>query len=1014
VDARNERRLVTCLFIDAVGSTELMVRVGPEVMRRRLADAFTRMVSHINEHGGTVENYAGDSIFAIFGAPTARVDDAERAIRAAAACVAGTSTTGSSSAFDIRVGIETGEALIDLDAVERHERMAIGPCVNIAARLQQLAHPGQILVGPATHTTTEHVARYESLGSLELKGLGPTAAWRLVDFAMPAEGRQVPFVGRANELGQLLDAAERSAAGERLLALVTGVPGLGKSRLVKELLGAMEAQGTRVIEIRCRPAGEDGARTPLRQLLEADIPDPTPDLVRGRIDELLGPESAGPAATAILHSTGLETSAALQVITRYEQRVNIAEAWRRYLTALAARRPLIIAVEDVHWADAVLVFMLYHVTSGGTSRLMVVATARPEFAGSPLIRAADSMLTVELQPLDAAASNELAHAARGSVVGLERAEGNPLFIIELARSQAAQATEQLPLTIQAAIAARLDELAPEERQLLQDVSVVGETFDVADAAFLSDREPADVAGMLGRIAHLGFVEFAGHRYRFHHALIRDVAYGRLPVNTRAALHLRYAEEGVGSDAVARAFHLWEALKPPDADWIWEDANQLRRLRKAAYDAQFIAGKRFESWNQYEQAEEAYGRAVELAVDRQHRAHALTERGRTQIRQGKGDESWASRTQALAEYRAAGEAPPSLLYADMLEIITFNWGYFRDLPPDEVINGLIDEGLQAASAAGDGVSMARLLAARASFRGETMDSDAPLRLLDTPDAVRFADAGQRMAQVVLWGGDAQTAAVLYRRILDDLAPKGALFNELEALVFGGMGAYSLGDLARADELVRRARDDLKRGRSTHSVSHVLGLRSLVALGKGDWEELLAVTAELEALVEENPDVSFCLIGGDAIGFGAAARLHEHRPLPGDLVAVAAHLVDESEMVQRSSIMLPMAMLGDVEAVERGFEAYRPGLRLVDRAVTWDPIHLVPAVAAVMLERWDLVAQPIARLEYCAERGSLLAAAVLEAINEERPAPTAPGGPRHQALRQLGYAGISELLSSRASE
>jgi class 3 adenylate cyclase/tetratricopeptide (TPR) repeat protein len=1010
MEIHTERRVVTALFIDVIGSTDLMMRAGPEIMRRRLADAFSHMSAHIVEHGGTVENYAGDAVFAIFGAPTARVDDPQRALRAATACAEWAAAGDGDQRLSVRIGIETGEALVDLDAVDRHERMAIGPCVNVAARLQQHADAGRILVGPTAHAATADIARYEPLGVLDLKGLGAIEAWRLVDFVSTDGVPRVPFVGRDAELRALIAAADRAASGEQMLAVVVGAPGLGKSRLVDELIKArLEAGLARVMEARCRPAGEEGRNTPLRQLIEADIPDASPDGVRARLHELLEPAEAAAAAIAILHSTGLESSADLQAITRFEQRSNIAEAWRRYLSALARDVALIVSVEDLHWADPVLLFTLYHVTSGGDARLLVVGTARPGFEGGALIRPPDGRIQIDLEPLDASAAGALAEAARGRLAGLERAAGNPLFIIELARAQSGSTTAaDLPLTIQAAIAARLDELAPDERALLQQVSVAGETFDVRDGALLTDRTPPEVAGMLGRIAHLGFVQGFGNSYRFHHALARDVAYGRLPVSTRLQLHARYADEGVPpSDPVARAFHLWEATKPPDADWAWEDTGRLAALRKAAYDAQLAAGRQVEAWNQYEQAEEVYAHAVDLATDALERATALAELGRAQVRQGRGDDAWANRERSIAAFAEAGSAPPARLYADMLESVTLNWGYFHDLPADAQVSRLLDAGLKSARSTGDDVSLARLLMERASFTSDPAGTDEVLAFLDLDNPLPFADAAHRTAQVLMWAGEFSRSLALYDRVFNELLPRGGVFNEPESMIWYALTAFFGGNLELAIELRDRADSDLAKGRSVHTQSHVLGIRSLLALGRGEWPELLRVTEEIEALMAANPDDSFCLVGGSAVGFGGAARLRAGTGLPNDLASDAARMIGESELVQASSIMLPEAMLGEVGAVDRGLGAYEPGLRLVDRAAAWDVLHLMPAITAVMLERWDMLSAPIARLEHCAAGGSKLSTAVLEAIAEER-----AGHSQHEQLRVLGYAGISELLSIRA--
>ena len=1012
MDVRSERRIVTCLFIDVVGSTDLMMRLGPEVMRRRLADAFDQMSATIVEHGGTVENFAGDAIFSIFGAPTAHVDDPLRALRAAHACAEWSAKALGTDRLSIRVGIETGDALVDLAAVERRDRMAIGACVNVAARLQQQASLGEIVVGPTFHSNTVRTVAFEPLGLLELKGLGSIEAWRFVDFATEGSVPSVPFVGRQAELELLNEAAERAAKGSATIALIVGSPGLGKSRLVEELIRRRRKLGRlRVIEVRCRPAGEDGANTPLRQLIEADAPKATPESVRDRLSALMGAEEASPVATAIVHSAGLSADAEFLATSRYEQRETIAESWRRYLTALSRDEPLMIAVEDLQWADPVLVRMIDHVTSGADASLLVVATARPEFVGSAHIRPAENRVQIDLEPLTADAAEELARQARGTVLGLERAAGNPLFIIELARARAA--TGDLPPTIQAAIAARLDELSPDERQLLQYAAVAGETFDVRDAALLADREPAEVAGMLGRIAHLRFIEAVGQAYRFHHALVRDVAYGRLPVTTRFALHARYAEQGVApTDAEGRAFHLWEAVKPPDAEWVWEEATRLEGLRAAAFDAQLAAGARLEDRNQYEQAEEAYRRALQLATDPQRLATAHADLGRALARQGRGDEAWTQRLLALDEFAQARTAPPSRLYADMLEIATMNWGYFRELPADAEVGRLLEEGQRNARASGDNVSLARLLMQHAAFTGDASATDEVMAFVNSPDAVRFADPAHRTAEILMWNGQLGRSVKLYQRVFDELLPNGAIINEPEALIWYGLAAFHAGELKLAESLAARAQADLAKGRSIHTQQHVLGLRSLVEFGSGDWEKLHQTTLDLEQLVASNPDAPFCLVGAGAVGYGACGRLMSGAP-PGELKPAVARMVAESELVQAASILLPNAMLSDIEAVEAGLAAYVPGLRLWDRAAAWDVCHLMPAVAATVLERSDMAEGPLARLDACAAGGSRLATAVATAIREEAAAKGSGPQHDHSELRQLGYLGISDLLRFRAT-
>jgi class 3 adenylate cyclase/tetratricopeptide (TPR) repeat protein len=1015
MDARTERRVVTCLFIDVVGSTDLMMSIGPEVMRRRLSAAFDEMSARIAEHGGTVEKFVGDAIFALFGAPSAHADDPERALRAAAACVDWSTGALRDRRLSVRVGIETGEALVDLSAVERQERMAIGACVNVAARLQQQADPGEILVGPDFHAVAASVGSFDPAGPMQLKGVGERDAWRFVGFDVRAAPHDVPFVGRERELGQLVDAGSKVIAGGRSnLALVVGAPGLGKTRLAHQALRQVgEQRDARPIEIRCRPAGEAGANSPLRQLVSALVPDGTVAGIAAFVSSTLrGGESAS-AAAAIAHSAGIAADPNLLAISRYEQRALIAEAWRRVLAGVATDRPVILLVEDVHWADPVLVRVIDHVTDDFDAPVFVVATARPEFVESAHLSPTERRVEIELEPLDEESSAALAAAVRGGVIGLERAAGNPLFIVELARARTSAA--DLPLTIQSAIAARLDELAPDDRQLLQHVSVAGDTFDVRDASLLDDRDAAEVAAMLGRIAHLGFITPVNARYRFHHALVRDVAYGRLPVGSRMPLHLRYAEHGTRpGDIEARAFHLWEATRPPDAEWVWEDATALANLRSRAFRAQLEAGKRLEARNQYEQAGDVYVRAVELATQPSETALARSELGRAHARQGRGDDAWRERKSALAAYREAQTDAPAQLYADMLELPTMNWGYFKELPPDSEVMTLLDEGERTARASTDDVSLARLLTERAAFTGDVSRLAEVARLTDSDEGVRFADPAQRAAMVLLSNGDIRGSCDLFRKVFDDLAPRGAIFNEPEALVWYGLAAFVAGDIALAQSIADRALADAQQGRSAHTYSHVYSLGALIAFGRGDWGHLADERRSLDDLIERSPDASFCLWTGAAIGYGGAQQLVRGEPLATDLRSLVARALEPFELVRAASVMLPEAMRGNAQAVDDGFAAYAKGLRLYDRFAVLDVCWLNPTMSNVVLRRWDKLEPVFARLDECATGGSRLAAAVATAVREERAASVAGGStPEHVDLRALGYAGLSEILHYRAS-
>lgn len=1007
METRSERRLVSCLFIDVVGSTDATVRLGPERMQRLLRDAFAEMSATITDHGGTIETYVGDAIFALFGAPVARADDAERALRAAEACSRWASDPVAATArLAVRVGIETGEALVDLAGVDRHQRMAIGECVNIAARLQQHGEPGQIIVGPTCHEATKNVARFESLGALSLKGLGEIEAWRFAEFGTADGLEEVGFVGRERELEILDEAMNRAKGGTATLALVVGPPGQGKSRLTSEAIRRWS--GVRLMLARCRPGAETGINTPLRQLLNSDLPDATPSHVRERFVFLLGEDEGAAAAAAVCHSAGLAVDERLLTSGRMEQRDLIAGGWRQYFAGLARENNLAVWIEDLHWGDPVLLRVIDHLTADLEAPILVIATARPEFVGSAHLRPSEARLQVDLQPLGADAAEALARAAGEGGLDAAKAAGNPLFIIELARSRTAH--DEMPVTIQAAIAARLDELPTSERELLQRASVVGETFDVRDAALLNEREPHEVVGLLGRIAHLGFVAPVDSKYRFHHALVREVAYGRLPVAERMALHARYAVEGMDpSDVEGLAYHWWEAVKPADADWVWEDAAKLTAMRRQAFGAHMAAGRRLEERNAYEDSLDLYQRAVQLADDPADLAPAEAAVGGAFARQGRGDQAWEHRARAIETYARASLTAPSELYADMLEIATQNWGYFQHLPDDGEVTQLLDEGERIARASGDQVSLARLLTERAAFTDDVAGADEIIGLVESPDAIRFADAALRMGMLYLWNGRVARSLELYHTLFERLVPAGAIINEPEGLVWYSLATFHAGDLDGAHLLADRLVEDATR-RSVHTRQHAFALRGFLQLARGAWDKVASTTQQIVELVDANPDAGFCLLGASGCGYGAIADLLD-RQKPSRLDELVERMVPESPLIQAFVVMVPKVMVGNRDAIDDGLKAFGPGLRLWDRARTWDFSDLMPTIALTMLERWDDLGPSLARLDLFAEGGSRVTGAVAAAIREEEAAAKGGPAPTHRDLRALGCAGFSELLRFR---
>jgi class 3 adenylate cyclase/tetratricopeptide (TPR) repeat protein len=1012
MDGHRERRLVTCLFVDIVGSTETTLQLPPERVQRLLADAFDRLSSIVAAEGGIVEKYIGDAIFAIFGVPTSHADDALRALRAADACArAWPEEPGAEAGLAVRIGVETGEALVDLDAVEERQRIGVGACVNIAARLQQHAEPGQILVGPGCNAAAGTRGIFEAAGTLNLKGIGEVEAWRLVEI-LPEDPLEVAFVGREAELTTLEGAVRRARDGSATLALVIGPPGQGKSRLAAKAIA--DAAPHRLIEARCRPGTEAGSNTPLRQLLAADVPEATLDAAGARLSALLGEREGAEVAAAVCHAAGVAPDERLLALARLEQRDIIAGAWRRYLAALAGDELLIVRIEDVHWADPVLLRVMELATTDVKAPVLLLGTGRPEVLGNPSLRHRPDRVQIELEPLGSQAAVTLARLAGGETDdgGAERAAGNPLFIIELARARASGGSHGMPLTIQAAIAARLDELAPAERELLQRASVVGETFEIQDAALLDETDPGSVAAALGRMVHLGFLVPTGSQFRFHHVLVRDVAYGRLPVPDRMALHARYATEGVDpADVEARAHHWWAALSPAEAGWVWEDPSRLATMRRTGFEAHLAAGRRLTERNAYEEAVEAYERALALADDAAAAAEAEAGIGATYMKLARGDEAWEHALRGIQILKSSNVDVPAARYVGPLAIATWNWGYFQRIPDDAEVLTMLDEGQAAAGEQGDDVALAELLVGHAAFTEQLEGTQEVEALLRSAEPERFADATQRLAQLYAWQGKVGRAVELYRFVFDDLVPRGAVINELEAMAWYTLAALNAGDAERAAQLADKLVAEAEH-RSAHTLTHGHGVSALVALARGEFDAVLRTGADLRTLVAANPDASFCLLGSGAIGCHAIAEILAGRPIPADLDVQVSRLVPASQPIQAGSIMVPRIMTGDAAGLAAGLTAYQPGIPLRDRQRAFDACDLMPAIALTMLERWDELEPVLERLDTFAAGGARLAGAVAAAIRGERDHARGAPSPAHDELRHLGLQGLSTLLRYRS--
>ena len=997
-----ERRLVTCLFLDIVGSTELVMSIAPERMKRTLDDAFALVVAIVSAHGGTVEKYIGDAVFALFGAPTSHADDALRALRAAEAIrdrVAG-------GRVGVRIGVETGEALVDLTAAEHErQRMAVGPCVNIAARLQGAAEPGQVLVGPTCAEAVAASAELEALGELELKGIGALETFRLVRTTAEHASRRTRFVGREPELGVLRGALERARSGAATLVLVSAPPGTGKSRLVAEFVET--AAAGQVLTARCRPGAESGSLTPLKQLL-ADGGEASQEEVERRVAALFDDETERRRiGGALVHSAGLGTTDLLPAHP-IERQDELVSAWRRYLVAIGRGGPTLVWVEDLHWAEPQLVRLLDRLTFAANVPLLLVCTARPEFGGAAALRPGADRIHVELRGLDEVSARALAESVspEGSHA-VERAEGNPLFIVELARSRSPRTA--LPVNLQGLIAARLDELPPEDRELLQRAAIVGETFGVRDVALLTDRDSSATAGALARLTHAAYLDPVEEGFRFHHALFHDVASGRLPLAERMRLHARYAREGVHpEDAEALAHHWWEALGPPDAEWVWEDAPELPRMRREAFTAHVAAARRHAERFAHEQAVETYTRAIALTDDPLEIAVVEREIGNAYARNAQGDDAWTHRLRAIDAHRAAGGDAPAGLYAEMLAVHAYNWGFVRTHQPDELLLRLWEDGARIARDSSDDGSLARLLLQQGFYADRPeLAAEAARLAARSPDPVADADLFQRLGMVEFVTGDVAASAKTYSRVAE-LIDQGAHVDEIEYLAYRSNALLLLADVAGADELADHV---LLATAATgaHLRSHALQAKAIVAIYRGDWGSAEDLARECVRVVEANPGTPWCLRGGYAVLAGAIASALAGRRDDAETFIAVGEMMAAPGPARINTMMLPAALTG--RPVEIPAEPMVPSLRPQLRQII-DVLRLHEPIALAIRGRLDELPPHIERLAQSGRRGARVAEAVASALREEVAAASGGAPPEHRDLHALGVHGLSQLISHRS--
>ncbi len=569
--AKEQRKTVTVLFCDLTGSTALGETIDPERLRALLARYFERMKAIVERHGGSVEKFIGDAVMAVFGVPVLHEDDALRAVRAAVEMRDALPELG----LQGRIGVMTGEVVTGTE-----ERLATGDAVNVAARLEQAAQPGEVLVGQPTLTLVRDAAEVEPVEPLELKGKAePVPAYRLLRVRDAQERRHgVLFVGRKPELALLWEAWQRVQAEQRCeLVTVIGDAGVGKSRLVAEHLASIEAT---VVRGRCLPYGEGITYWPVVEVLK-------------QLDLLPSDDAAAVAIRSLLGETEAATSAE-----------EIAWAFRKTLEHASAERPLVVVFDDIQWCEQTFLDLIEHVAllSSGAA-ILLLCIARPELTE----RRPAWPVTLRLEPLGNEDVEELiAERIQGDLREkiTRAAGGNPLFIEEmLAMAAEAEGDVVVPPTLHALLAARLDQLQSAERTVLERGAIEGEIFHRGAVQALAPDE-TQVTPRLAALVRKELIrpdkpQLAGEDgFRFRHLLIRDAAYDALPKAVRAELHERFAAwlEQHGAELVELdeilGYHLEQACRYRSELGMPQDdelaAAARRRLAAAGRRAQLRA------------------------------------------------------------------------------------------------------------------------------------------------------------------------------------------------------------------------------------------------------------------------------------------------------------------------------------------------------------------------------------------------------------------------------------------
>ena len=889
-----ERRVVSVLFLDLVGFTTASESRDAEETRELLTRYFDLARTTVHRYGGVVEKFIGDAVMAVWGAPVAQEDDAERAVRAALELVG--AVPGLDAGLQARAGVLSGEAAVTIGA--EGQGMVAGDLVNTASRIQSSAPAGTILVGESTKRASEAAIAYDDAGEHVLKGKAePERLWQALRVVAGARGSlrtaglEAPFVGRDREFRLVKDLFHASADEQRAqLVLVSGIAGIGKSRLAWEFEKYVDGLARVVLwhRGRCLSYGDGVAYWALAEMVRMRcgiVEDEEPTVASEKLklalsEYLLDDAERLWVEPRLAHLLGLEEGAP-------GDEENVFSAWRIFFERLAEEAPTVLVFEDVQWADAGLLdFLEYLLNWSRGHPLFVVALARPEFVEKRPAWGAGtrSFTSLYLEPLPSDAMHEL---LSGLVPGLpddvqerilERAEGVPLYAVETVRMlldrglleradnvyRVSGPIEMLevPETLHALVAARLDSLTPDERRLVGVGAVLGKTFTKQGLHQLTDFAEAELEPLLAGLLRKEILSVQADprspergQYAFLQDIVKRVAYETLSLRDRKAKHLAAAEFLLGVTGDDDEFSEVVAAHYLDALAAGPDEPDADEIRQRARHSLVRAAERAASLAADAEAQRSFERAAELADDTSRKAE-LYERAGTMARVGaRNEEANRCFEQAIELFRAGGEAHPAARVEARLAEVMWDLGRIEDGI------GRMDRSFELLAAEPD-ADLAALAAQLGRFMWFAGEHDVPLQRLETALTLAetldlpevFVQALTTKANVLSSVGRTKEGLALLHFALNT-----ALEHDKPSA--GLRAAYNLADpLAQVDRYAEGAdivRDGIARARRVGirewELAFLGQLYSFIALG--EWDEARAMCDELPAEEWEQARIAF---------------------------------------------------------------------------------------------------------------------------------------------------------------